>query len=151
MRLSRAAPVALLLLALVPAAVWVQRGWQAAEQRARGAALFRGEVPVQASLVGHGVALPAVATRCSNCHEAGVAVAAPGAASSAYAATLTATRLTAPSVRRGGPPSAFDAKALCTLLRSGVDPAHVMIASTMPRYPFTESQCQDLWAYLMTR
>ncbi len=149
MRLS-AVPL-LLLVALLLAALWAQRAWHAAEQRARGAALFLGDVAVPASLVGHGMALPAAAARCGNCHEPGAASTPTGAPPAAYATLLTAARLTTPSVRRGGPASAFDARTLCTLLRTGVDPAHVMIAPTMPRYRFTDSQCQDLWAHLMTR
>ena len=50
--------------------------------------------------------------------------------------------------RRGGPPSRYDAAGLCTLLRSGVDPAHVIILRTMPRYDINDADCQSLWLHL---
>jgi hypothetical protein len=52
--------------------------------------------------------------------------------------------------RRGGPPSRYDAHALCTLLQTGVDPSHVMVARTMPRFEIDNLQCEALWQYLRT-
>lgn len=137
------------VVALV-AAGWGASGWQAREQRERGAALYAGEVPLAGRLFGHEGVLPATATRCRNCHEPSAVPAGP-AGLGAYAATLNAASLQTARPRRGGPPSAFDAARLCALLREGVDPAHVMIATTMPRYDITDAQCEDLWAYLRSR
>jgi hypothetical protein len=64
---------------------------------------------------------------------------------------LTAADLSTPRTRRGGPPSVFDASRLCALLRTGQDPAHVIISTTMPRYQISDEQCQALWSYLLTR
>lgn len=142
------AAVVLLVAAALAGLAW--SWWQGQQQRARGAALFAGEAPLAARLFGHEGTLPAVATRCRNCHEPAAAPAGP-AGSGPYAGVLTAASLTTPRPRRGGPPSRFDAAALCALLRTGTDPAHVMIATTMPRYDVSDAQCHDLWAYLQTR
>lgn len=118
--------------------------------RARGEALYSGQAPLPGRLAGHEADLPGIATRCGNCHEAGRTglAAAPG---DRYAVGLSATRLTSPQSRRGGPASVYDAASLCRLLRTGVDPAQVMIDSAMPRYQPSDDQCQDLWKYLLSR
>ena len=139
------------LTGLLALAAW---GWQAAEaaaRRERGAALFIGSEPLAGRLAGHERALPPLATRCSNCH--GAAAAGPGLAGTLPAAAppLSAAELGTPRARRGGPPSVFDAGRLCALLRSGTDPAHVIISTTMPRYRISDDQCRALWAYLSTR
>jgi hypothetical protein len=146
-RWALGAAVAALVALAGDAALREQR---ADAQRERGAALFRGDAALPGRVAGHDTALPALATRCSNCHEAPAA--APSALASApYAAPLTAAHLMSLRVRRGGPATVYDAARLCALLRSGTDPAHVMIATTMPRYDITEAQCQDLWAHLVSR
>lgn len=139
------------LAAVLALAAWGWRGTEATAVRARGAALFSGQEALAGRLVGHDQPLPALATRCSNCH--GATSAGPGLASAAAAATpaLTADELSTPRVRRGGPPSVFDAGRLCALLRSGTDPAHVIISTTMPRYQIDDEQCHALWTYLSTR
>ena len=108
----------------------------------RGRRLFDGEAALEARLAGHRAPLPALASRCSNCH------ARDAAAPPAFASLLSQRRLVALSSRRGGPPSRFDAASLCTLLRSGVDPAEVMVAQAMPRYAIADADCRALWAYL---
>ena len=135
--------VAAALIGLLALAAW---GWRAADgaaQRARGAALFAG----QEALAGR---LWATTSRCQrwprarqlprDCQRRGTA-----------ATALTAAELTTARVRRGGPASVFDAGRLCALLRDGIDPAHVIISTTMPRYEIGDEQCQALWSYLMTR
>jgi hypothetical protein len=61
---------------------------------------------------------------------------------------LTHDLLLVRHARRGGPPSNYDRDGLCTLLRRGVDPAHVMISVEMPRYTIDDSDCHALWRYL---
>jgi hypothetical protein len=139
----------------------------------RGQALFQGDAALPASLAGHVQALPTAATRCVNCHGASDTGAAARAANNAFGAgagaeagagagagggalprtppALGRAGLAVPRVRRGGPPSAYDAAALCTLLRSGVDPAQVVIPGAMPRYGASDAQCADLWAYLVAQ
>jgi hypothetical protein len=123
----------------------------AAADATRGRALFEGSAALPARVHGQDFALPAQASRCVNCH---VAPSAPTSAASAVAAgapLLTAAALSTPTRRRGGPPSRYDAASLCTLLRSGVDPAYVMIQRTMPRYDISDADCQALWLHLMER
>jgi hypothetical protein len=120
-----------------------------AESATRGRQLFEGEFALPARIVGQDFALPAQASRCINCHGAS-----RGNAASSSAATqqvgpaLTPSALTDAVRRRGGPPSRYDAASLCTLLRSGVDPAHVIILRTMPRYEITDAECGSLWQHL---
>jgi hypothetical protein len=121
-----------------------------AESATRGRQLFEGEFALPARIVGQDFALPAQASRCINCHGAS-----RGNAASSSAATqqvgpaLTPSALTDAVRRRGGPPSRYDAASLCTLLRSGVDPAHVIILRTMPRYEITDADCRSLWLHLI--
>jgi hypothetical protein len=148
-----------LLAVIVALLLWLRHG---ALQREAGAALFHGDAALVGRLVGHTEPLPAIATRCGNCHEDRSTVPAgrPGAASAAatsasasgsYAMALNREWLTAARPRRGGPPSVYDAASLCTVLRTGVDPAHVMVASVMPRYEASVAQCEQLWSYLTRR
>lgn len=130
-----------LLLVLAALALWA---WAGPAARARGEALFDGRAAVPGRLVGHDADLPPAATRCANCHEA-------GPRSGANGPRLDAATLAQPRVRRGGPASAYDARRLCDLLRDGTDPAHVIIATTMPRYAATDAQCADLWAWISAR
>jgi hypothetical protein len=138
---GQAAVAAALALALAGA------GAATDEDAARGRRLFSGEAAVPARIAGQDVALPAQASRCVNCHVAGTAPPASAAATAAGPA-LNAQSLARPQRRRGGPPSRYDASSLCTLLRSGVDPAYVIIQRTMPRYEITDADCRALWAHL---
>lgn len=132
MRLSR---WALLLVALaVLAALLVAPRWQRLRE---GAALFEGRLPLAAQVVGHDERLPTEAARCVNCHGG-----------TGFAPRLDARSLTEPRARRGGPPSRYDAASLCRLLRTGVDPAWVMVPRAMPRYDITERECEALWLHL---
>ena len=62
--------------------------------------------------------------------------------------TLSAATLTGLLPRRGGPASRFDEAALCRLLREGIDPAHVLLPKTMPRYAIDDADCRALWTWL---
>jgi hypothetical protein len=152
-----------LLLTIVLAGGWA---FQRAQQRVtveRGDRLFHGDAPLVGRIVGHAMALPNSVTRCMNCHESrssavsaaasAVASQAPttaGAVAGRFGPALDHDTLTQLRPRRGGPPSRYDAQALCTLLRTGVDPAQVMIPQTMPRYEIDGAGCEALWAYLHT-
>jgi mono/diheme cytochrome c family protein len=133
--------VALLTLGVISSA--------GAEDAMRGQQLFVGEAPLAARIVGQDFALPTQASRCVNCHGATAATpGASGAATQPAAPALSAATLGDAVRRRGGPPSRYDAAALCVLLRSGVDPAHVMIQRTMPRYEISDADCRALWRHL---
>jgi cytochrome c553 len=126
---------AALLLALLVGVVAAGLRWQA---RQAGQALFRGDTPLAARIGGHAESLPALATRCSNCHEGAQRV----------GGVLNRQGLAEARPRRGGPPSRYDAATLCRTLRKGIDPAHVTLPQAMPLYEMTDAQCSALWAYL---
>jgi hypothetical protein len=100
-----------------------------------------------ARLRGDPTALPAGAARCANCHEP---VNLPGAATAAFGPRLDA-RLAQALPRRGGPPSVYDATALCMLLRTGFDPARVLVRRAMPVYEIDDMACARLWQDLTRR
>lgn len=157
-----AAVLAALLTAVVTA-VWISgQAWHGQQQRERGRAAFREGTDLQGRLAGHAVPLPILASRCINCHEAlNSAPSGSSAGRSAsearraiakpFAAPLDRQWLTLPRSRHGGPPTAYNATALCELLRRGVDPGHVMISTAMPRYAVSDARCADLYVYLKSR
>jgi hypothetical protein len=100
-----------------------------------------------ARLRGDATVLPAAAARCANCHEPATQ---PGAAAAAFGPRLDA-RLAQELPRRGGPASAYDAAALCTLLRTGVDPGRVLVRRAMPVYDMDDETCAALWLALSLR
>jgi hypothetical protein len=117
----------------------------------QGAALWRGDLSLTARIAGHPNALPAAAARCINCHGAVRGVLASAADTDLAelgAPTLTARQLREPRARRGGPPSRYGAASFCTLLRTGVDPASVLLPREMPRYEITDADCTALWIHL---
>jgi len=120
---------------------------------ARGQALFNGAAPLRGTIHGHQSALPAHAARCVNCHAPGSSSAnvPPGSAAPAntsFAPLLTAAYLTGPVARRGGPPSRYDEAAFCRALRTGIDPAYVIVSRSMPRYALSDADCGALWQHL---
>ena len=121
--------------------------------QAQGRQLFHGEAStlgtVPGRLAGHGDDLPAMATRCANCHASGEGRD-PPSTTPAFAPRLNRQGLTQAVPRRGGPPSAYDAASLCKLLRDGIDPAWVMVRQEMPRYAATDAQCLALWTFLIS-
>ena len=159
--MSRATRPLLLGLAGLAATAGLAAATQHWQERARwqeaGQALYEGSRPLTARLVGHEQDLPPQATRCVNCHSG----------SSAIAPALTPERLTrhlprrggpffrVPTepgeFRRGGPPSRYDEASFCRLLRSGVDPAWVLLPRAMPRYTLPDRECRELWLALSTR
>jgi mono/diheme cytochrome c family protein len=118
---------------------------------ASGQAMFSGNQGPVANMPGHSSTLPAVASRCSNCHEDRQKATALDGQARAFAPPLTSASLTQTSSRRGGPPMRYDAASFCKLLREGVDPTWIVINTAMPRYRASDAQCSALWSYLMTR
>ena len=112
----------------------------------RGAALWRGEQPLVGRIAGHDRALPPEAARCINCHTG--ATTSPDATQAAP--LLTAHHLREAVPRRGGPPSRFDEAGFCTLLRTGLDPAAVLLPRHMPRYEIGDADCAALWRHLVS-
>ena len=111
----------------------------------RGARLFDGTEPLAGTLSGHSAPLPVEATRCTHCHTG------PGAsagAASQFASPLDRRRLREALPRRGGPPVAYEQASFCRTLRTGVDPAHIVLPRAMPRFDADDAQCAALWDYL---
>ena len=145
------------LLLLLGAGAWAYQRAQARAVIEHGDRLFHGEAALAARIVGHTMLLPATVSRCMNCHEtrstavSAAASAVAGGQAGRYGPALDHATLAQPLARRGGPPSRYDASALCTLLRTGIDPAQVMIPQTMPHYDIADTDCAALWAYLISR
>jgi hypothetical protein len=108
-----------------------------------GHRMFFGDASLQGAIVGHPEALPARLVACANCHLGGAGL---GAAS--FGPQLDGPRMTEMRGRRGGPPSAFSPTSFCRMLRTGVDPASILITRQMPRYTLDDNQCLGLWHYL---
>ena len=125
-----------------------------AREQETGRQLFAGERPLTATMAGHSAPLPQDAVRCTNCHRRETGAVARPAAESALDETqdfgpgLGAGSLTRGVARRGGPPSVYDGGSFCRVLREGIDPAHVVIAQTMPRYTMTPAECESVWIFL---
>lgn len=98
--------------------------------------------PIKARVAHHQMALPVTAVRCTNCHDRA------GAGAEGRAQVLSPQNLLASTPRRGGPATRFDRESFCKLLRTGVDPAWIVINQTMPRYELSDEQCRLLWTYL---
>ena len=109
-----------------------------------GRRMFLGESPLEGTIASHTELLPARTVACANCHL-GVGLASGGS----FAPVLSQSGLTQPSGRRGGPPSEFALASFCRMLRTGVDPASILITRRMPRYTLSDDQCLDLWHFLM--
>jgi hypothetical protein len=109
----------------------------------RGERLFIGEEALKGTIVGHDAALPAFASKCVNCHD----LAASEKAN--LGSKLTRAALLEAAARRGGPPSRYEPASFCRLLRTGIDPAHILILRAMPRYEIDDAQCLAIWNYLI--
>jgi len=111
---------------------------------AMGREMFFGEASLQGTITGHAEALPPRLVACANCHLGD----ADAASATSFAPTLDRLRMVELRGRRGGPPSVFSPTSFCRLLRTGVDPAYVLITRQMPRYTLNNDQCLELWRYL---
>ena len=115
---------------------------------ARGRALFTGQEPLAGRVRDHRSDLPPAVVVCRGCH--GGPVVPPGAPAPPAPPIDRALLLEARS-RRGGPPSAYDSPAFCKLLRTGVDPAYVLVAREMPVFDVDDAQCESLWRFLTAK
>jgi hypothetical protein len=113
----------------------------------RGEALYNGKESLQAQIRGHDDLLPPEAVRCANCHSPQTA----SRLSGKPLPPLDAAFLLEPRQRRGGPPSSYDQSSFCKLLRTGTDPAYILIAREMPIYTLDDSQCASLWDFLTAK
>ncbi len=109
-----------------------------------GRRMFLGDASLQGAIVGHPEALAPRLVACANCHQGG----GTGLAAASFGPRLDGTQLTEMRGRRGGPPSAFSPASFCRMLRTGVDPASILITRQMPRYTLDDNQCLGLWHYL---
>lgn len=128
--------------------------WQAAgERRAEaGARSFDGRTALVARIDGHADPVPPAAAACANCHRPSIAprradgTAAPDAS---LGPLLHRAALLEAVERRGGPASRYDPQSFCRLLRTGQDPAGVLLPRAMPRYDIDDTGCGELWTHLM--
>jgi cytochrome c553 len=144
--------IALVLVATAGLGAW--QGWQWLSTLQAGLELFDGRRPLVARVQGHADRLPAAAARCSNCHapqSVRQGARAAGLATTSFGPLLNRASLQHNLPRRGGPPSRYDAHSLCQVLRTGVDPAWVVLPRTMPRYELSGEDCAALWAHLTRR
>jgi len=114
------------------------------ETAERGRAISHGETALTAHLRGDTRPLPAFTLRCANCHTQTVGA-------TALAPPLSARYLLDAIPRRGGPPTRYDRDAFCKVLASSIDPAAVMLASSMPQYVLSDDECTALWGYFLTQ
>ena len=110
-----------------------------------GRQMFFGNEPLLGVITGHADFLPSKMVSCASCHTG----TAGSGASALFAPVLNRPRMTSLIGRRGGPPSMFSASSFCKMLRTGVDPAYVLIARSMPRYRLSDDQCLGLWRYVV--
>lgn len=126
------------------------RGGAAGAERgssSRGRALFVGTEPLTAKIRGHQSNLPPEVVRCETCHGDGARTAAPNQGAPPR---LDRSLLLRPLARRGGPPSSYDLASFCRMLRTGADPAYVLVARDMPTYDIDDAACAALWEFLTT-
>lgn len=109
-----------------------------------GCAIFAGEREVHAHLRGDSAPLPSATTRCVNCH-------AQSDPKGAFAPPLTAAYLLDAQSRRGGPPSRYDPSTFCRAVRTGIDPAYVLLRKSMPDFQISDAECNALWRYVANR
>ncbi len=131
-------------LASLLAGVAVAAMTSAQEEYRLGQELFMGDTDLQGRIRTHLADLRPDVVRCGNCHAA---AAGPGIARS-LAPRLTRDLLLQPQPRRGGPASAYSVASFCRLLRTGVDPAYVLLSLEMPQYALDDAHCQALWRFL---
>lgn len=134
----------LLLLSLIFGAI-LAPGQPSDAAARRGKAIFRGKKALKGRIRGHDEFLPPEAVRCINCHD----TADRGKPGRVSAPHLDRALLLEPRQRRGGPPSRYDTASFCKLLRTGVDPATILIAREMPIYELDQRQCDSLWSFLI--
>ena len=146
----RACALAGALLVAAAASIAALHARAARHEAETGGRHFDGRAPLVARIAGHEAALPPSAAACANCHAPPTARGgAAGGPAETYGPTLDRASLTGSHARRGGPPSRFDEAAFCRTLRTGVDPAGVMLPRTMPRYAIDDETCRGLWTHLV--
>ncbi len=119
-----------------------------------GRKLYTGQLPVGAQLRGQDIALPSIASRCVNCHSnassqaSGKANATTDKLAQNFGPALEAGVLRNRQSRRGGPASSYELGSFCRVLRTGIDPAHILISRNMPVFQINDEQCSALWQFL---
>lgn len=126
------------------------RAQDTASHAAVGQQIFEGTRSLEARISGHAATLPGLASRCVNCHVEAARRPASGPLQDTqqFGPALNRDLLMNSQRRRGGPPSKYEVGSFCHLLRTGIDPAHVVIPRAMPLYTLTDADCLALWTYL---
>lgn len=110
-----------------------------------GEKIYLGAVPLSARIAGSSDELSPAAAKCVNCHGSDARGVTEGELRGSDIRTQV---LQTAARRRGGPPSRYDRLTFCAALRSGHDPAGVVLARGMPRYRIPTIACTALWNYL---
>ncbi|MBR7779701.1 hypothetical protein [Undibacterium rugosum] len=119
-----------------------------------GRKLYMGAISVPAQLRGQDIVLPPMASRCVNCHSSassqasGKAYAAADKLAQNFGPVLEAGMLSNRQSRRGGPASSYELASFCRVLKTGIDPAHILISRNMPVFQMNDEQCEALWQFL---
>ncbi|PZQ13586.1 MAG: hypothetical protein DI565_13650 [Ancylobacter novellus] len=111
---------------------------------AKGYALYHGYLSMPATIAGTGVALPASASRCVNCHEG-------SGGGRIGIAPLDGSTLAIGRRRSGGAMTVYDRESFCRMLRDGVDPSLVTVSRVMPRFALSDADCDALWRWTSGR
>ena len=110
----------------------------------RGERIFIGIETAKGRIEGHAELLPVSASRCVNCHAASSRISAAGQ----FAPALDRSWLLDLHPRRGAPASVYEAGTFCDAIRTGIDPQHIVMKFSMPRFALNDAQCAALWFYL---
>ncbi len=141
----RRRPALLLAAALVAVIAYGVASHRPGARVDLGARLFDGREALDATLADHAIPLPSGSVRCSQCHV-GPAGNAAGETPKLGPPLNRALRDALP--RRGGPPAAYELATFCRTLRTGIDPSHVVLPRSMPRFAIDDVRCEALWTYL---
>ncbi len=124
---------------------WPAPVWAGSISADRGERLYDGKESLSGRVRGHDGFLPPAVVICAHCHSS----ADGGRAVSNPAPRIGGALLLDMRQRRGGPPSRYDQRSFCRMLRTGSDPATVLIAREMPAYDIADDQCASLWMFLL--
>lgn len=135
--------VALLCGTLLP---WCCQAGGADALAMRGERIFHGREVLKLRLSGQSEALSGTAIACAACHAHKKST----ALENYSAPRLTRTLASARRAPRGGPGFMYDKASFCRAIQTGIDPTHIVLKRTMPRYALDDGQCSALWQYINT-
>jgi len=117
----------------------------------RGQRLFLGQESLIGRISGQDFDLPVEASRCVNCHISDQASQASEIKkkTQVFGPRLNQGTLLNKKSLRGGPAFSYTPKSFCRLLKTGIDPNHIMSKRSMPRYKISNKDCKAIWQYVV--